>query len=63
MAGGGRPGSAPQTDKREYARLIAAGVSSLQACRMVGMNPRRGSVGDTAARSPAAAAGGFTIHR
>jgi transposase, IS30 family len=43
MAGRGRPGSAPQTDKREaYARLIAAGVSSLQACRMVGINPRTG---------------------
>ena len=43
MAGRGRPGSAPQTDKREaYARLIAGGVSSLQACRMVGINPRTG---------------------
>ncbi len=43
MAGRGRPGSAPQTDKREaYARLIASGVSSLQACRMVGINPRTG---------------------
>ena len=43
MAGRGRPGSALQTDKREaYARLITAGVSSLQACRMVGINPRTG---------------------
>jgi transposase, IS30 family len=43
MAGRGRPGSAPQTDKREaYARLIASGVSNLQACRLVGINPRTG---------------------
>ncbi len=43
MAGRGRPGAAPQTDKREaFARLIAAGVSNLQACRMVGINPRTG---------------------
>jgi hypothetical protein len=43
VAGRGRPGSAPQTGKREaYARLIEAGVSSLQACRMVGINPRTG---------------------
>lgn len=43
MAGRGRPGSAAQTAKREaYARLIAAGVSNLQACRMVGINPRTG---------------------
>src|SRR3954452_18036026 len=43
MAGRGRPGAAPQTDKREaYARLIAAGMSNLQACRMVGINPRTG---------------------
>ena len=43
MAGRGRPGSAFQTDKREaYARLITARVSSLQACRMVGINPRTG---------------------
>jgi hypothetical protein len=62
MAGRGRPGSVPQTDKREaYARLIAAGVSNLLACRMVGINPRAGSVGDTAARSPAAAVGACTI--
>ena len=34
MAGRGRPGSAPQTNKREaYARLIAAGVSG---CRRAG---------------------------
>jgi len=43
MAGRGRPGSAPQTAKREaYARLIACGVSNLQACRMVGINARTG---------------------
>jgi transposase, IS30 family len=43
MAGRGLPGAAPQTAKREaYARLIAAGVSNLRACRMVGINPRTG---------------------
>jgi hypothetical protein len=39
----GRPGPAPQTAKREwFARLIAQGVPSAQACRMVGVNPRTG---------------------
>jgi len=39
----GRPGPAPQSAKREwFARLIAQGVSSAQACRMVGVNPRTG---------------------
>jgi IS30 family transposase len=39
----GRPGPAPQTTKREwFARLIAQGVSSTQACRIVGVNPRTG---------------------
>jgi len=39
----GRPGPAPQTTKREwFARLIAQGVPSAQACRMVGVNPRTG---------------------
>lgn len=43
MAGRGQPGAAPQTAKREeYARLIASGVSSAQACRIVGVNPRTG---------------------
>ncbi|MBV9648828.1 MAG: IS30 family transposase [Pseudonocardiales bacterium] len=43
MAGRGRPGSAPQTEKREwFARLIAQGVSSSQACRIVGVNRRTG---------------------
>src|SRR5918911_5115134 len=43
MAGRGRPGSAPQTDKREwFARLIAQGVSNSQACRIVGVNRRTG---------------------
>jgi hypothetical protein len=60
----GRPGPAPQTAKREwFARLIAQGVPSAQACRMVGVNPRTGNGGDTGARSPAAAAGGCTIRR
>jgi transposase, IS30 family len=39
----GRPGPAPQTEKREqFARLIARGVSNLEACRIVGINPRTG---------------------
>ncbi|MCA1835323.1 MAG: IS30 family transposase [Actinobacteria bacterium] len=39
----GRPGPAPQTAKREwFARLIAQGVPSAQACRVVGVNPRTG---------------------
>jgi transposase, IS30 family len=43
MAGRGRPGVAPQTAKREqYAVLIARGVSSLEACRIVGINRRTG---------------------
>lgn len=40
---GGRPGPAPQTEKREqFARLIARGVPSAEACRVVGVNPRTG---------------------
>ena len=39
----GRPGRAPQTAKREqFARLIARGVPSAEACRIVGINPRTG---------------------
>lgn len=39
----GRPGPAPQTAKREeFARLIARGVSSAEACRIVGVNARTG---------------------
>ena len=39
----GRPGSAPQTAKREqYARLIARGTSCAEACRIVGVNLRTG---------------------
>jgi hypothetical protein len=39
----GRLGPAPQTAKREqFARLIAQGVPSAQACRIVGVNPRTG---------------------
>jgi len=39
----GRPGAAPQTAKREqFARLIALGVSSSEACRIVGVNQRTG---------------------
>ncbi|MGZ6713111.1 MAG: IS30 family transposase [Solirubrobacteraceae bacterium] len=43
MAGRGRPGCAPQSDKREeFARLIARGVPSAEACRIVGVNVRTG---------------------
>ena len=41
--GRGQPGAAPQTAKREqFAQLIARGVPSAQACRIVGVNPRTG---------------------
>ena len=34
------PGALPQVEKREqYARLIGQGFSSLEACRIVGINP------------------------
>jgi IS30 family transposase len=37
------PGALPQAGKREqYARLIGQGFSSLEACRVVGINPRTG---------------------
>ena len=40
---GGRPGPAPQTEKREqFARLISRGVSNAEACRIVGVNRRTG---------------------
>jgi hypothetical protein len=40
----GRPGSTPQTEKREwFARLIAQGVSNSHACRIVGVNRKTGS--------------------
>ena len=43
MAGRGRPGSAPQTEKWEwFARLIAQGVSNSPACRIVGVNRKTG---------------------
>lgn len=39
----GRPGVRPQTAKRErWARLIAGGVSNMEACRTVGINERTG---------------------
>jgi IS30 family transposase len=39
----GRPGPAPQADKREwFARLIAQGVNNSQACRIVGVNRKTG---------------------
>jgi IS30 family transposase len=39
----GRPGPAPQTAKREwFVRLIARGVSTAEACRIIGINPRTG---------------------
>jgi transposase, IS30 family len=43
MAGRGRPGAAAQTVKREqYAALVARGVASSEACRIVGINRRTG---------------------
>jgi IS30 family transposase len=43
MAGRGRPGREPQFDKREqFARLIAQGFGSAEACRIVGINRRTG---------------------
>jgi hypothetical protein len=39
----GRPGSTPQTEKREwFARLIAQGLSNSHACR-IGVNRKTGS--------------------
>ncbi len=39
----GRPGPAPQVEKREwFTRLIVRGVSNAEACRIVGINPRTG---------------------
>ena len=39
----GLPGRAPQTAKREqFARLIARGVGSAEACRIVGVHPKTG---------------------
>ena len=39
----GRPGPAPQAEKREwFARLIAQGVNNSQACRIVGVNRKTG---------------------
>ena len=39
----GHRGPEPLHDKREaYARLIAEGIPSVRACRMVGINPRTG---------------------
>lgn len=44
MAGRGRPGVAPQAEKREaFVRLIARGVSNSEACRVVGINRRTGT--------------------
>jgi IS30 family transposase len=38
-----RLGALPQVEKRKrYARLIGQGFSSLEACRIVGVNPRTG---------------------
>ena len=39
----GRRGPKPDYAKREaFAKLIAGGVPSLRACRMVGINPKTG---------------------
>ena len=43
MAGRGRPGQAPDSDRRErFARLIARGVGNAEACRVVGVHPKTG---------------------
>ena len=43
MAGRGRPGRPPDSDKRErFARLIARGVGNAEACRVVGVHPKTG---------------------
>jgi transposase, IS30 family len=43
MAGRGRPGRPPEAWKREqFARLIARGVSSAEACRIVGVHLKTG---------------------
>jgi transposase, IS30 family len=43
MAGRGRPGRAPEVEKREqFARLIARGLSNAEACRVAGINQRTG---------------------
>src|SRR6516225_8748173 len=43
MGGRGRPGRAPQVEKREhYARLIARGFNNSEACRIVGINQKTG---------------------
>jgi transposase, IS30 family len=43
MAGRGRPGRAPQVEKREqFARLIAQGFSNPEASRIVGINRQTG---------------------
>lgn len=53
----GRRGPEPLHDKRdEFARLIAEGVPSVRACRIVGINPGTGSAGATAGGSPPAVA-------
>jgi IS30 family transposase len=44
MAGRGRPGSAPDVEKRErFARLIAQGVSNRRACQIVGIARKTGT--------------------
>ena len=43
MAGRGRPGRAPQVEKRgQFARLIARGFTNGEACRIVGISRRTG---------------------
>lgn len=58
----GRPGPAPQTAKREqYAGLIARGVPSAEACRLVVSMLGQVSGGGPGGRSLAAAAAGCTV--
>jgi len=44
MVGRERPGPSPLTTQRvEFGRLIASGVTNSEACRLVGVNRRTGA--------------------
>ena len=63
MVGRGQRGPDPQWGKRgEWARLIALGVSNSDACRIVGVNRRPESGGDTGGQSGAGGGSDTTIH-
>jgi hypothetical protein len=64
MVGRWRPGPGARWDKREeFGRLIALGVSNAEACRIVGINRKTGSGGDTVGQSPEQRAGSSNIRR